>query len=212
MPQPVPTPVMHFTRVEHLPTIIKSGLVSDTRARATRATQIEIGHASIKERRRRLAVDVGPGGFVGDYVPFYFSPRSPMMYTLHRGNVDTYQDGFDRVVYLVTTLEALTRCACHWIVSDRNAAQALARFAESTSDLDDFIDWQLMRAAQWGWCAEDPERPDRRAAECLAHQVVPWVAFTEVVTKNEETAAEGRRMIAASSEHTPVSVRPDWYF
>lgn len=212
MPRPVPTPIMHFTRVEHLHTIIAGGLLSDTQAQQSGALQIEIGHQSIKERRRRLPVNVPPGGVVGDYAPFYFAQRSPMMYTLNRGNVETYRGGFDRVVYLVSSLEALTGSGCRWIVSDRNAAQALATFAESTANLDELIDWPLMQATQWGWCAEDPERPDRRAAECLVHGSVPWAAFTGIVAKNDATAEEAQAAIVGTGQSTPVSVRPDWYF
>lgn len=212
MTRPVPTPVVHFTRVEHLPTIIEGGLLSDTLAQASGDLQVEIGHRDIKERRRRLSVPVAPGGVVADYVPFYFAPRSPMMFTLSRGNVSTYQAGFDRVVYLVSTLEDLTSCDSHWIVTDRNAAQSLASYAEANDDLDGFIDWPLMQATQWGWCEEDPERPDRRAAECLVHEAVPWRAFVGVVTRSEATADEARDTIAAAGLATPVSVRPHWYF
>lgn len=212
MVRPVPTPVMHFTRVEHLRTIIHGGLLSDTRAQKSGDLQVEIGNHAIKERRRRLGVSVAPGGVVADYAPFYFSERSPMMYTLSRGNVETYQGGFDRVVYLVSTLEALTACGCRWIVSDRNAAQSLAKFATASDVLDEFIDWPLMQAMQWGWCAEDPERPDRRAAECLVHEGVPWRAIVEVVARNDPTAALARTAIEAAGIATPVSVRPDWYF
>ncbi|WP_404386644.1 DUF4433 domain-containing protein [Knoellia locipacati] len=212
MSRPIPTPIMHFTRVEHLPTILAEGLLSDTGAQRSGSLQIEIGHNEIKERRRRLRVDVGPGGVVADYAPFYFSERSPMMYTLSRGNVATYQEGFDRVIYLVSTVEALDDCGCQWVVSDRNAAQSLASFAMGADGLNDSVDWPLMSAMQWGWCAEDPERPDRRAAECLVHEVVPWRAFNEVVARNNSTAEEARAVIAATGHDTPVSVRPDWYF
>lgn len=212
MPRPIPTPVMHFTRVEHLPTIISGGLLSDTLAQKSGDLQVEIGHRDIKARRRRRRVSAGPGGVVADYAPFYFSQRSPMMYTLNRGNVETYQEGFDRVVYLVTTLETLTASGCEWIVSDRNASQDLAAFADSMGELDEFVDWPLMRATQWGWCPEDRERPDRRAAECLVHGEVPWDAFLEVVAKSDPVAHEARAAIASAGLPTPVSVRPGWYF
>lgn len=213
MTRPVPTRIYHFTRVEHLPSIVEEGLLSDTLARSRGLTQIEIGHSDIKRRRRRRPIEAGPRGFVGDYVPFYFASRSRMMYTLNKGGGESmYSGGFDRVVYLVATCESVSAAGCRWIVSNRNAAQDLARFRTPDDDLDSFIDWPLMSARQWGWCEEDPERPDRREAECLVHRVVPWAAFTGIAAKNQTTAAEARTLIGRLGSVTPVSVRGDWYF
>lgn len=212
MARPVPTPIMHFTHVDNLPTIIADGLMSDTRTRESGALQVEIGHHDIKARRRSRTVPIAPGGMVGEYVPFYFAPRSPMMYTIHRGNVPTYADGFDRVVYLVSTMEALSDSRCRCVVTDRNAAQNLATFAGADEDLDDFIDWPLMQARHWGKSDEDHDRPDRRSAECLVHGAVPWAVFTNVVAKTDAAAAAAHAAIAAGGYATPVTVRGQWYF
>ena len=106
-PRPVPTPVLHFTRVEHLVDIIGHGLLSDSGTRAKGGTLIEVGHPDIKRLRRERPVPIAPHGMVGDYVPFYFAPRSPMMFVIHCDNVPGYSAGSDRLVYLMTTIERL---------------------------------------------------------------------------------------------------------
>jgi O-acetyl-ADP-ribose deacetylase (regulator of RNase III) len=69
--------IYHFTHLDNLLTIVKCGrLVCDVTARQG-LTQTEVGDAAIKQSRRMRPVLAGPRGQVGDYVPFYFAPRSP---------------------------------------------------------------------------------------------------------------------------------------
>lgn len=74
--------ILHFTHLDNVPSIVAAGaLACDWQARQG-SMVAEVGDPSIKEARRRRAVPVPPGGTVGDYVPFYFAPRSPMMFRI----------------------------------------------------------------------------------------------------------------------------------
>jgi hypothetical protein len=192
--------------------IIEHGLLSDSKAQNTGLLLTEVGHRGIKGRRRLREVPVGPRGAVGDYAPFYFAPRSPMMYVIHRGGVPTYDGGCDDLVYLVTTVERLSELGMMLVFTDRNAALKVADFTEVLTQLDQFLDWALMREDRWSNTPEEPDRKERRMAECLAFECVPWEAFTSVVVKTEEYAQRANKIIADLGHSTPVDVRPDWYF
>lgn len=212
MPRPIPTTLVHFTHVDHLATVIDHGLVADTVARTNGLIEVEVGHQGIKEQRRRRAVPIGPGGVVADYVPFYFAPRSPMMFAIDRGTVPTYQDGCDSLIYLVSSVERLVELGTSAVFTDRNAALALATFDDDPTGLDTAIDWDLMAATYWNNTQQDPDRRERRMAEYLVHEKVPWEAFLGVVARTADCANAARATLASLSPTTQVAVRPTWYF
>lgn len=46
---------------------------------------VEIGNPELIAKRMSREVPCGPGGTLSDYVPFYFTPFSPMLYNIKTG-------------------------------------------------------------------------------------------------------------------------------
>lgn len=203
--------VVHFTHVDHLATIVSRGLVSDAAAQAEGLVTREVGNRAIKDRRRRATVPVGPGGVVADYVPFYFAPRSPMMFSIHKGNVTEYDGGIEALVYLVSSVERLTDLGLPIVITDRNAVLPYAAFFEGTDGLV-HVDWELMEAKMWTNTIDEPDRMERRMAECLVHQAVPWEAVEAVCVRSAPRKAAVEATLAATGDASTVRITPDWYF
>lgn len=127
----------HFTHVDNLATVRRAGCLSCDVVARDGMTRTEVGAKDIKESRRRRAIPLSPGGHVGDYVPFYFAPRSPMMYRIaceHRDSVPDRYDGGDKpLVYLVTSVRAVVDAGLTWIATDGNAATATSEFTSDSS-------------------------------------------------------------------------------
>ncbi len=210
--RPEPTWLYHFTHVRHLETVLADGLWCDNIMQANGLMQAEVGHRSIKERRRTSPVGVPPGGVTADYVPFYYAPRSPMMYVIHMGGVDEYQEGLDPLVYLVTTPESVKATGSAIVVSDGNCASALTDFSADLDDLDRLVDWELMGDTWWRNTPEDGDRKRRRAAELLVHQHLPWGAIQRVCTRTESMLENVREILEAHGASQPVELRRDWYY
>lgn len=169
VPATAPRWVYHFTHVDNVAAIRAAGcLRCDVEARQG-MTKTEVGARDIKESRRRRTIPVAPGGHVGDYVPFYFAPRSPMMFRIacdHRDSVpDRYQGGDTPLVYLVTSVEAVVTAGLTWIATDGNARTATTEFTSDLDEMDRNVDWPLMGAEQWRSTPDDPDRQRRRRAE-----------------------------------------------
>lgn len=208
-----PTQVLHFTHIGHLPTVIQRGLLSDKYVRDLLTT--EVGNRDIKNQRRQQTAKLAPGGTVDEYVPFYFAPRSPMMYSIFKGNVPSYQGGVAKIVYLCSTLESLHGLGHRILLTDRNAALNYADYREfdpADHISDGFIDWDLMLERYWVNTPENPQRVERRMAETLVHHRVEWEAIMEVVVRDEEVGQEVRGLLAGVGSKIPVNIKPDWYF
>jgi hypothetical protein len=80
-------------------------------------------------------------------------------------------------------------------------------------DHDDFVDWPLMTAKYWKNTPEDPDRKERRQAECLVHPHVPWLAIEGVATKTEHARTQVERVLGTvATQPVRVAVRAEWYF
>jgi hypothetical protein len=203
-------PIAHFTHVGNLPTIMKGGCVlADSLVRGGGVAINECGNIEIKERRRTVAVPISPGGVVSDYVPFYFAPRSPMMFSIHKGNVPTYQEGQEPLIYLWSHSSVVAQMGLPWVGSDGNAAHSLSVMTNRWDELERMVDWSIMTERYWRDTPTDGDRMRRRMAELLVHRQFPISAIQGIVAKSETTAELARRHV---SGNIPVSVAPDWYY
>jgi hypothetical protein len=206
----------HFTHVDNVAAIFDSGYLSCDAVSRKGLTRTEVGDPEIKESRRRRSIPAGPGGQVGDYVPFYFAPRSPMMYRIacdHRDAVGgRYAQGDRPLVYLLTTTRAVIEAGLTWTATDGNAANATTEFTSDPAKLEGFIDWELMKAERWSNTQDDPDRQRRRMAEFLIHDQMPTELIQWLAVYSEFHAAQLRQQLDDQRLVGRIIVRPHWYY
>lgn len=208
---PGPTWVFHFTPIENLDEILKAGgIVCNNRCETQ---QVSGAHQHIQDRRARKQVPCGPGGNLHDYVPFYFCPRSPMVYAIQGGRVASYSKGQGELVYLVLKLQNVSEAGSDFVFTDRHAATVYAEFYTDLACLGE-IDWDLMRAHEWYDTPDYPDRKERKQAEFLVHEFVPWelVEALAVMTEGMKHRVEDLLSCYPASARRPILVRRRWYY
>ena len=203
--------LFHFTHMANLESIVRHGLLCDAQAQDGQL-QVEVGNQDIKERRRSCKVPVPPRGVVANYVLFYFAARSPMLYVILRGQVPTYQAGQEDVVYLVTTIERVKESEIPSVFTDRNATLGYAHFNDDLAQIDSVIDWDLMEAMIWKDQPGDWDRKERRMAEFLVHQRLPWEHVVGIAVIDDARRAKVEGILASLGKRTPVRTRRNWYY
>lgn len=214
-PVPANPKIFHITHVDNIGPIVQSEeILSDARMLAARSGCTVIGMSQIKRRRlEEIEVACHPGTKVGHYVPFYFCPRSIMLYILHMANHPdlTYRGGQRPIVHLQADLRSAVEWADQngqrWAFSDRNAGTYVAGYFNSLDDLDE-VDWTAVASADFRSMAVK----EGKQAEFLMHDSFPWELIERIGVVDARIKAQAESAIASADHEPLVTVEAGWYY
>jgi ssDNA thymidine ADP-ribosyltransferase, DarT len=207
--------IYHITHINNLPNIASSmGLVSDANRIASGLTCSLVGMSTIKQRRLdEIEVSCHRGTKVGQYVPFYFCPRSIMLYILHMGNHPdvTYRGGQQSIVHLQADFNKVINWAnsnaVYWAFSNGNAGARLTTFYNHPSNLSE-IDWAAVASTNF----RDAKVKEGKQAEFLMFDVFPWILIEKIGTIDSTIATKVQTALASVGHQPVIAVEPSWYF
>jgi hypothetical protein len=206
------TAIYHITHIRNLPGILaEGGLWCDAEAERRGLAHQVVGHAHIKERRKWKQVTCGPRGVLADYVPFYFAPRSPMLYSIHTGFVQGYDGTQEEILHLVSSAEGIRDAGLRFVFTDGHAPMALSKQFDDLAHLDK-VDWSVMPLTWWNDTPEFPDRKRKRQAEFLVRRFVPFERITAIGVCTNGTAGAARGELVGRNGAPVVSVHRDWYY
>ena len=204
--------IYHIAHVDRLSSIVTDGCLwcdAEVIRRAPAGTTI--GMSSIKQRRLTLPLGSHPGLHVGDCVPFYFCPRSVMLYLIHQGNHPelTYRGGQGPILHFEADLRAVVAWAdaqpARWAFTLSNAG---SYFFEDRNDLVrlDEINWTAVQARDWR------SYKDGKQAEFLLEHRFPWHLIERIGVHSAAVYGQVVNALPAHGHRPAVEVRADWYY
>jgi len=193
-----------------LPWIFENGLHC-RRSEIADPDFVSIGNPELIERRCLRTVDIPPGGTLEDYVPFYFTPFSPMLLNIKTG-WGVKQRGNDEIVILISSLPALEANDVAYVFTDRHAYLKTASFFGDRNEIESAIDYPLLRSRDFTRDSEHPENFERYQAEALAYQHVPVDALIGVGCYTSAIKDEIETICSDLQVDLKVVVRNGWYF
>ena len=201
--------IFRIVHRDNLPWIVENGL------HCRKSTTVDpnfrrIGNHDLIEKRETRPVPIDPGGTLGDYVPFYFTPHSPMLYNVITGYNDITQRSNDEIVILVSSLQTLVDLDRQFVFTDRHAYLNYANFYSDLTDLDK-LDWESLQARDFRRDPEDPGKFERYQAEALVYRHLPHDSLLGVACHSDAVKTELEEQITLGGQ-PPIKVRSDWYF
>ena len=205
--------IYHIAHVDRLPSIVADGFLwcdAEVIRRAPAGTTI--GMSSIKQRRlNELRLSSYPDLHVGDCVPFYFCPRSVMLYLIYQGNHPemAYRGGQGPILHFEADLNAVVAWAnaqaARWAFTLSNAGSC---FFEDRNDLARLneIKWTAVQARDWR------AHKEGKQAEFLLEQRFPWHLIERIGVQSAVVYNQVVNTLPAHGHRPSVEVRPDWYY
>jgi len=205
--------IYHIIHISKLPAIVGEGfLLSDSEMSKRESVGVTIGMDEIKRRRlEKLKLSSHPGLYVGQCVPFYFCPRSVMLYMFHmRNHPDIkYHGGQEPILHLVADLQETVDWAennnVRWAFTNSNAGSS---YFDDFSDLRNLIklDWDAIQARQWSG------RRDKKQAEFLIEKVMPWELIEEIGVYSYDWVDEVDKKLKKLHYKPVVRAHREWYY
>jgi hypothetical protein len=172
---------------------------------------VNIGSASLIDKRSRRAVPIPPGGTLSDYVPFYFTPFSIMMLNIKTGYGGITKRENKDIVIFVSSIHKLRELGLPFVFTNQHAYPIDTDYYSAVADLK-HIDWRLLQNRDFKTNDADPGKQSRYQAEALVHGHVPLTAILGIGCFNDTVRQQVEATVAAHGQKMSVKLTPTWYF
>ncbi|HMX88318.1 MAG: DUF4433 domain-containing protein [Saprospiraceae bacterium] len=204
--------VFRILPIQNLEYILSDGLHCKNSGKKDKGF-VTIGSKEIITQRDTRIVKCYPGTVVNDYVPFYFSVRTPMLFNIISGHGVPASPQKD-IIYLCCKLSELATDDFQWCYTNGNAATAISKFYKELDDIENNVDWRSIRTTDFRDenADGDEDRIRKKHAEFLVKDKVP-VDYIKVIAVLNQTIKEQVEAILEDFDLTiDIIIKPEFYF
>lgn len=140
--------LFRMTHIDNVPHIVKYGITHVSSANANIAF-VPIGDSSLISSRNEFKLKNGKR--LGDYVPFYFGVRTPMLYVVQNGFNMVAPTNVENIVYCVSSVQQIINLNLDFIFTDGHAVDNFST-QYSPADIDNInsiLDFKAIKSRYW---------------------------------------------------------------
>ncbi|MGN1152447.1 MAG: DUF4433 domain-containing protein [Candidatus Gastranaerophilaceae bacterium] len=213
------TKIYHIIHIDRLESILSDGfLFCDAIIHERNNSGTTIGISKIKERRLSKKLSSLPDLSVGQCVPFYFCPRSVMLYVIQcQNNPDlSYKNGQDDIIHLVFDMHTVIDWACKnnykTCYTTSNAGSNYFQDYSDFSDIHNKVDWKAVDAEKWSGVGINPEIKENKQAEFLIENKLSIELLESIGVYNLQNYQKVNKIFNNCSFSPRISIQPSWYY
>ncbi|MBK9498722.1 MAG: DUF4433 domain-containing protein [Leptospiraceae bacterium] len=199
--------LFRITHIQNIPHILQNG-ITHIKSENNNPEFITIGDGSLISRRNSFSI---PNGKVlGDYIPFYFGVRMPMLYVIQNGYNGLQAVSADDIVYCVSTVGQIIEHKLDFLFTDGHATDSFSNFfnSQDISNLENIIDWQAVKSKYWN-NDTDLDLKRRKEAEFLVASDIPVSAIVGFAVYNDNSK---KKLLEFGISETVIKIKREFYF
>jgi hypothetical protein len=197
-----------ITHIENIPHVLQHGI---THASSPNRNNnfVPIGDNSLISTRAAFAL---PNGHrLGEYIPFYFGPRMPMLYVIQKGFNTVKAIPAKEIVYCITTVGSIITRPLDYYFTNGHAIDSFTEFFDPAdiNNLDSIVDFKAVSEKYWSK-DDDLDLKRRKEAEFLVLGDIPGDAVLGFAVSNDVSAQAIGQMPGCVNKR--IVVKPNYYF
>lgn len=196
-----------MTHIEDIPHIVQNGITHRESERSNKHYKT-IGDNSLINTRDHFTIS--SGDTLGDFIPFYFGQRTPMLYVIQNGYNGVEAVHSCEIVYCVSSVQKVLEAGIDFIYTDGHATDRFTKFYSSVNlnDISNQVDFEATKAKFWK-DENDLDLKRRKEAEFLIRQDLKYSYISGFIVYNDKAK---NQLIALGIDPEKLVARPASYF
>jgi hypothetical protein len=199
--------LFRMTHIENIPHILQYGITHVQSLQANKS-YTAIGDDSLISNRNEFILPNGKK--LGEYVPFYFGTRMPMLYVIQKGLNKVKITPAEHIVYCISSVEQMLRHGIDFVFTNGHAIEKFSSFydASDIEKIESLIDKEAISSMYWK-DGNDLDKKRRKQAEFLVSEDISKEVILGFAVYNE---AAKDKLIAFGIVEGKIVIREKYYF
>lgn len=194
-----------MTHIDNIEDILNVGLVRSSSPKAN-PSYVSIGDkTAIETRKHRVLAD---GSNIGEYIPFYFGPRTPMLYVIQNGYNNVQRRSAEEIVYCVIAIRDILETDIPCIFTDGHALNKISKIypKKFLSEIDKYVNFKDVYIRDWN---DAPDAKRLKEAELLIKADLDAHFIRYFLVYNEEAK---QKLLSLRILDSMIRIVPQFYF
>ncbi len=171
-----------------------------------------IGDTSLIENRKHTILTIRNENInIGNYIPFYFWLKMPMLYVIQNGYNKAERIDKKDIVYIVISLQDLINTGKEYYFTDGHAKDKLSSIYDKSdiNNISNLLDWKSIRAEQWSGEGISTEVKRKKQAEFLYSDDINYNLIVGYGCYNETAKA---KLKPFGINENSIKILPQFYY